>query len=90
MEEKLRRGASCESVEVFKGLGHPTLVGCVSVALRAEGLSLQGEGERGYLVLNQYSTESLGWPKGGGFGGCPLACLGVSLLGVSQGSQLGK
>lgn len=35
-----------------------------------------GEGERSCLA---HTAESLGWPNGGGFGLCPLACHGVSL-----------
>lgn len=45
---------------------------------------MQGHGE-GMAGCLAHTEESLGWPEGG-FGGCPLACLGVSLQpGLSAG-----
>lgn len=43
---------------------------------RAVSAGSGGEGERSCLA---HTGESLGWPNGGGFGLCPLACHGVSL-----------
>lgn len=48
---------------------------CDPVSPRAVFAGSWGEGESGCLLQ---TGESLAWPNGGGFGGCPLACPGVS------------
>lgn len=67
---------------------------CESECSRAGGLcdhcsvSPRGGGGSGCLVQ---TGESLGWPKGGGFGGCALACLGVSLQpGLTAGKVVSR